>query len=46
MSYDPAFSTDEEQPYVISPFSLPISAGWLSSSSDNIRKESSRAAHE
>jgi len=43
MSYDPAFSTDEEQTYVISPFSLPISSGFLSSSShniDNIRKES------
>jgi len=44
MSYDPAFSTDEEQNYVISPFSLPISSGFLSSSSssssDNIRKES------
>lgn len=34
MSYDPAFSTDEEQKYVISPFSLPISAGCLSQRSD------------
>ena len=39
MSYDPAFSTDEDQKYVISPFSPPISGGCLSSS-NNIRKES------
>jgi hypothetical protein len=38
MSYDPAFSNDEDQKYVISPFSLPISAGCLSQRSNDVKE--------
>jgi hypothetical protein len=40
MSYDPAFSTDEDQKYVISSFSQPISAGCLSQRNNDAMKES------
>jgi len=41
MSYDPAFSSDEDQKYIISSFSRPISAGCLSppERSDAIKQE-------
>jgi rubrerythrin len=38
MSYDPAFSTDEDQKYVICPFSQPISAGCLSQRSNDVKE--------